>query len=429
MATSSEARAPGRALAIPVRAVVVGYAGATAGALALQGLAPPLVGTIACAVLVPWLLVHHAMAADSRMDALLALALLPLAAILAVAMPIEEVSPWLWPALAGAPVLLGVALTARRLGIGRPGLGLIRGAVSTQARIGAAGVPLGLLAYLVVRPDRIEAGLGPAAVVGAAVVVGVFAGAGEELLLRGLLQPLLVRLTGRSGIAWTAALSAALYAGTRSVAAVVLVGALSVLAGGLVQRTGAIAGVGVAHGVIVATALVVWPAVLGAPAPAPLMRPIERPAPVRVEAAAGVSPEVVRLRHHPGPSVPSGVSPEALRSRLFVPARPHVVHHVHRVPRVHRVHHTHRVRRRAVRRPVAVVPHRSFAPRPAPRRSFVPRPAPRPAPPVVQRPAPPPVSRPAPRPPVSRPAPRPVRRPAPRPAPKSAPSQTFDDSG
>ena len=102
MAIWSDARAPARGVAVPLRAVVAGYAGATAAALVLQGLAAPLAGTIACAALVVVLLVHHGLADDRRLDALVALALLPLAAVLAVALPVEEVPPSLWPARTGA---------------------------------------------------------------------------------------------------------------------------------------------------------------------------------------------------------------------------------------------------------------------------------------------------------------------------------------
>jgi ABC-type lipoprotein release transport system permease subunit len=112
LAISSDARPAARVLAVPATGVVGGYAAATAAALALQGLAPPLAGTIACAVLVPLLLGHHALAADERLDALAALAVVALGAILAVAMPVEEGAPSLWPALVGAPLLLGIALAA-----------------------------------------------------------------------------------------------------------------------------------------------------------------------------------------------------------------------------------------------------------------------------------------------------------------------------
>ena len=424
MAISSDARAGARPLSVPARAVVAGYTVAIAGALVVQGVTAPLAGTILCAVLVVALLAHPVLAGDARLDLLVAVALVPLAAILAVAMPIEEVPRTLWPALVGVPVLLGIVLAARRLRLGRAALGVTPTGLRPLAWALAAGIPLGLVVYLVLRPARIEAGLGPVAVAGAALAVGVFAGALEELLLRGLVQPLLVGAVGARGIPWTAGLSAALYAGTRSVPVVLLAGGLSLVAGGVARRSGTIAAVALAHGTLAAGALVVWPAVLGAPDPAPLVRPIVRPAPVKVDVAAGVSPEIVRMRHMGTlePLPPAAIAVDTLRARLHAP--PPVVHHRHHARR-HR--HRHRARR-ARRRFVPVVPRRTV--RPAPRVFTAPRPAPRPAP-VAPRPAPAPAPAPRPAPPVARPpAPRPAPRPAPKPAPQpSSPSQNFDDSG
>ncbi|MEA2276608.1 MAG: protease family protein [Solirubrobacteraceae bacterium] len=373
MAISSDVRAPARAAGLSARGVVGTYAIAVGAALAIQGLAPPLAGTIACGVLVAVLLNDHAATGDGRLDPLVALALLPLAGILAVAMPIAEVPVALWPALVAVPMLLAIALAARRLGLSRAMLGLAAPAWRVQGRVAATGLPLGLAAYLVLRPGQLTPHEGALAVAGAAVAIGLFAGGVEELLMRGLLQPLLVRIDGGRGVAWTAVLSAALYAGTRSAAAIALAGGLSLLAGGVARRTRSIAGVSLGHGLLVAGALVVWPALLGTAAPGPALPlvPDRAPAP---------------------PSVPSLVE-RAPKPRPAPVARPHPAPAVRPV-RVHR------------RAPVVAAP---------------------PAPPPVAT-TPPPVAQPTPAPrPVVRPAPRPAPRPVRRPAPK--PPQTFDDSG
>ena len=262
MAISSEARPAERSLGLPAQAVVAGYATATAAALAVQGLAAPLAGTACCAVLVAALLAHHALAGDARLD----------------------------------------ALAARRLGLRREALGLTVPAWRREAGIAAAGLPLGLLAYLIVRPHPVEAGFGATAVAGLAVAL--LAGAGEELLLRGLLQPLLLRAAGTAGLAWTAGLSAALYAGSRSAATVALAAALSAAAGRAARRGGSIAGVGLAHGLLVAGALVVWPVLLG---PAPPPAGVDHHRPARSPAPARVAPPAPPGAHRgPAPPAPRG---------------------------------------------------------------------------------------------------------------------------
>jgi membrane protease YdiL (CAAX protease family) len=237
---------------------------AIAAALAIQGLLSPLAGTAACAALVLLLLGSDAIASPpsehAHAQARVALALVPLAGILALALPVDTVDPMLWPLIAVVPLLVGVKQMAERLGLRRRDLGLVAGERRVQILIASTGVPLGLAATVVL--DPLPDPDGWAALVGGAIVVGVFVGAAEELVLRGLLQPLLVRAIGPRGIAWTAALSASLYAGSRSPAIVAAAGGLALGFGVLRHHTGSIAGVAVAHGLLVAGALVIWPQVL-----------------------------------------------------------------------------------------------------------------------------------------------------------------------
>jgi membrane protease YdiL (CAAX protease family) len=253
-----------RAVALRWPGSVRAWLVAIAAALAIQGLVSPLAGTAACAALVLLLLGSDAIASPrsehARARALVALALVPLAGILAIALPVDSVEPTLWPMIAMVPLLIGVQRTAERLGLRRRDLGLVAGDRRAQILVASTGVPLGLAAAVVLEP--LPAPDGWAALVGAAIVVGVFAGAAEELVLRGLVQPLLVRAIGPRGVAWTAALSASLYAGSRSPAIVAAAGGLALGFGVLRQRTSSIAGVAVAHGLLVAGALVIWPQVL-----------------------------------------------------------------------------------------------------------------------------------------------------------------------
>jgi membrane protease YdiL (CAAX protease family) len=258
------------------------YSVALVAALAIQATVSARAGTAACAVLVAVLLGHHIAAVrdtDPQLDPLLALALVALAAILALALPVDSVSPVLWPAIVAVPLLLGIRRAARRLGLARRELGLVGAPWRIQVAIAAAGVPLGLVVAVALEPDPLPAPGGWAAVAAAAIAVGVFAGALEELLMRGLLQPLAVRALGDGGVAWTAALTAALYLGSRSAAVVVAAGALGLGFGILRRRTGSIAGIAAAHAIIVAGALLIWPQVLGtAPGHANRCAPDERPA-------------------------------------------------------------------------------------------------------------------------------------------------------
>lgn len=261
MAISSKPRAL-RALAAPqVRATVGGHTVAIAGALAIEGLVSATAGAAACALLVAVLLNHHVATLGGEANAegsFLILGLVALAGLLAVAMPIEEVSPAGWPLLFAPPVLLAITLAAKHLAVGRGDLGLVLGARWPQARIALAGLPLGLLAYALVRPAPVAGG----AAVAVAVAALALLAATEELLFRGLLQPRLVRLHGEAGVQWTAALSAAAALGTRSPAFALLAGLVAAALGRAVRRTGSIAGASAARALLFIGLLVVWPHVL-----------------------------------------------------------------------------------------------------------------------------------------------------------------------
>jgi membrane protease YdiL (CAAX protease family) len=169
--------------------------------------------------------------------------------------------------LAVAPLLLAVALTARELGLGRDALYLTLRHRRRQILIALLGLPLGFLAYGGLRPAPLggvlQLPLGGGAIAVAIVSLSVLAFA-EELLFRGVLQPLLIRVHGRAaGIAVTAALSGTVVLGTRSLP----YGAFAALvAGGFglaCNRTGSIAGTSAARALMLIGLLVVWPLALG----------------------------------------------------------------------------------------------------------------------------------------------------------------------
>jgi membrane protease YdiL (CAAX protease family) len=274
-------RLAGAVALLPWRTPVAGYSVMVVAALAIQATVSATVGTAACAVLVVVLLGHHVIGAretDPRLDPLLALALVALTGILALALPVDRAPAVLWPVIVALPLLLGIRRAAQRLNLHRAELGLVKGRWREQAAIAAAGVPLGLAVALVLKPEPLEAPSSWAAFAGAAITIGLFAGAVEEILLRGLLQPLVVRAAGARGVAVTAALSAAMYLGSRSAAVVATAGAVAFGLGMLRRLTGSIAGIAVAHALLVAGALLIWPQVLGtAPDRSPRCAPTDRP--------------------------------------------------------------------------------------------------------------------------------------------------------
>lgn len=262
MANSSELTVEAAGSTVGRLRVAVGcYAMGIAGALAIEGALNATTGAALCAVLVAVLLNHHVASIGTESDAngaFLILALVPLAGLLAAVMPTAHVIPAAWPLLAGVPVILALTLTARQLHLPLRALGLTLTWPITQVGIALLGVPLGYLAYVGLRPEVLDGGaLGLAA---ASLTVLAFC---EELLFRGLVQPLLCRLYGAAGIAATAVLSATVALGADSLSYGLFA---ALVAGGFglaTRRTGSIAGTTVARALMFIGLLIVWPLVLG----------------------------------------------------------------------------------------------------------------------------------------------------------------------
>ena len=172
---------------------------------------------------------------------------------------------WFDPAWYGGYAVAAVLLAAGLFYLHRTHLGarpLLGRLDNHQVRIAALGLPLAALAFAVTSP-RTELDhwdMGTAVYLG--VTLFALGGVAEELLYRGLLQPLFGSLLGTSGILATTVLYAVTHADLDPGTLVVLVGA-SVAFGQLVRRTGSLTGVCVAHAVLnVFLALVLpywWP--------------------------------------------------------------------------------------------------------------------------------------------------------------------------
>ncbi len=197
---------------------------------------------------------------DHSWSSLPMLALIPVLRIASVTTPDSHASPIFWYALVTLPLALGVIMTCRLVGVRPTDVGLRW--TPAQPGIALSGVPLAFIAFE----------LGPASpvvtsadwrylVVGSLVLL--LLGSLEEVVYRGLIQRSMCQLFGLGGIILPAVLSAAAATGSGSRWFVASSGAVAIVFGLLVHRTGSIIGVALAHGVVNVFALVL----LANPAP------------------------------------------------------------------------------------------------------------------------------------------------------------------
>jgi CAAX protease family protein len=161
-----------------------------------------------------------------------------------------------------ALVLATAAVSAlRETGLSWHDVGLRLPDTRFEALVAISGVPLGLVAFLLVPHSLLGEGRGGVALVVSTVLVGCL-GASEEILFRGLLQRASVTILGRLGIPFIAVLSAATVLSERSFWLVAYALLVSLFFGAWVHRQRCIVGVAIAHGLMAATMAVVWPHIL-----------------------------------------------------------------------------------------------------------------------------------------------------------------------
>jgi membrane protease YdiL (CAAX protease family) len=232
------------------------YAAAIVAAEAVAAFVAPVPAATIDAVVLTALLGHY-VASGTRVYA--ALALVPLLRLTSIAVAVEH--PLAFYVVSGIPVLLAVVLAADALDL--PGvLRLDQIQLRSQWHVALGALALSGLATPLLGLDPIIAGRSLPVVLGAAAIVFVFAGVLEELVFRGILQGASAPLLG----AWAApsanGLFAATYLGCGSGAYGAFMAVFGLACGWWVNRTRSLAGAAVAHGLLAAGLLVVWPVLL-----------------------------------------------------------------------------------------------------------------------------------------------------------------------
>jgi membrane protease YdiL (CAAX protease family) len=250
----------------PVR-VAIGYLAAIglAEAILIQG--GLFAGAICHGLVLVALVGHRLMARRAGYRGLLlALALLPLLRLLGLALPLAETPPLVWQAMVGVPFLLAAFLVARTERLDPRLIGISRRMDPlVQLTAALAGVPLGLLGWLALRPAPLFPEPDVVAIALTILVMTVFVAIGEEVVFRGLLQGMALVATGSStgAVAISATAYGLLFVPTLSPAFVLVMVLIGMLFGAVVEATGSLLGVIAGHALLIIGMAVIWPVVLG----------------------------------------------------------------------------------------------------------------------------------------------------------------------
>ena len=222
----------------------------------------PLVGVAIHASLVLILLILYARSDQtSRFKPWPALALLPLLRILSLSMPARSVPTVYWPIVIGVPLAAGIWLVIRLLRLTREQLGLQVKALPLQVAVGLTGIPLGLAAYLVLKPPTTTGGIPLSGLLAGLAINFVFSGLVEEMLFRGALQASAEDVFGGWAVIYSTALYMTMVLGTYSAGYILVVGLSGLVAGWCTQQTSSLLGAILLRLFFLAGLTVLWPVI------------------------------------------------------------------------------------------------------------------------------------------------------------------------
>ncbi len=242
------------------RGIAILYLVALTLAEALTNLIEPRMGLVTHGLVLVALLLHASFGAQGvQRRFLLALALAPLIRLLSLSLPLPSFPFVYWYLVVGTPLFIAAYVAARAGKMTKGMVGLNTRSWPVQLLVGVTGIALGLLEYLILRPNPLVAELRWEEIFVPAMILLIFTGVLEEVIFRGVMQYSALRNFGRLGLIYVAIVFAVLHMGYHSALDIVFVFAVAVIFGWVTLRTGSILGVSLAHGLTNITLYLVFP--------------------------------------------------------------------------------------------------------------------------------------------------------------------------
>jgi membrane protease YdiL (CAAX protease family) len=211
----------------------------------------PRTGLVLHGLLLVALLVHSAVASQRAYHRLLlTLTIAPLTRMVSLSLPlaVAQIPQLYWYLIISVPLFVATTLTARTLGLSRQQIGLTLRQVPMQLPVAATGLLFGVIEYYILKPQPlVEDPTWPNLLVGFLILM-ICTGFAEELIFRGVMQPMAQQALGDLGLLYVALLFAVLHVGYQSAQDVAFVFVVALVFGWVVRRTGSLLGVTLAHG-------------------------------------------------------------------------------------------------------------------------------------------------------------------------------------
>lgn len=246
------------------RASIWLYAAALTAAEIITAYSSPIYGIICHVVLLLVLLVHASMSYKQDIYTLYAaLSLAPLVRISSLSMPLVSVPPIYWYLIISLPLFTAAFYVMRLAGYKRREVGLAAGSLPLQFLVAFLGVPLGLIEYLILKPQPLVSELTLQYAWFPALILLFSTGFMEEFIFRGImLRAASATMGWWYGVFYISLIFAALHITHRSPADLIFVFAAALLFSIAVGFFRSILGVSLAHGITNIGLYIVWPFIL-----------------------------------------------------------------------------------------------------------------------------------------------------------------------
>lgn len=244
--------------------IAIAYLVAITGAELITAVLDPMLGILCHLVILGSLLINSALSGtDEDRNFLLSLVIAPVTRIISLGMPLVLFQQEWWYLLTSIPLFATAYAIIRTIPLQRQQIAIQLPAWRDWPLtlvVVASGALLGLMEFLILRPEPLTGSLSLTAIALPAAILMVCTGVIEELIFRGILQTTGTKVFGTwRGIAYVSLLFGALHIGHLSVVDVVFVTAVALYFAVIVRRTRTLLGVTIAHGITNIMLFVVLP--------------------------------------------------------------------------------------------------------------------------------------------------------------------------
>jgi membrane protease YdiL (CAAX protease family) len=176
--------------------------------------------------------------------------MIPLLRILSLVVPFPKTPQIIWQAMIGIPLLFGAAIAIHLTSLPTIRKDMPRKKWVDQLFFGLCGIPLGMAAFYLLKPEKIVPHFNLFWVILAAIILTFFSALTDEIIFRGIIQESFQTSFGSLSFLFSSILYAAMFLGTRSIGYILFFGFMGMVFAYWVQKSRSVWGAIIAHSLL-----------------------------------------------------------------------------------------------------------------------------------------------------------------------------------